>query len=184
MYNDWQLRRSNLNTASRDYLCWSNYMLGNLLLCNSLHFDPRYFRIVSNFHLESIRKVTVILIWPYMGKMIICLHVDNPIYTSSNICYPKVCLNIDNYMYDSFRHQFLLMNSNGSSQCLTMVYKTWCWLGDQMISWPFNSQQIPSMNLVVRNLGWIPLAILPTHSPKSIACLLWPQLPLFLASRI
>jgi len=54
MYNHQQLRTSSLHTASRDYLRWSNYVLGNLLPCSSHHFDQKYFQIVSKFQLESI----------------------------------------------------------------------------------------------------------------------------------
>jgi len=166
MYNAKQLRTSSLIMASRDYLCRSNYMLGNLLPCSSHHFYHKYLHIVSKFQLECIETQQLCEIWPYMGSLIICPCVYNPIHSSANFSCSKVHFNINGRMYGSFGRPFLSMKSTSSSQCLTSVYEVWTGLGARIISLPFDTQRITTVNIVFGNLGRLLLAFLLTSWPK------------------
>jgi hypothetical protein len=69
-----------------------------------------------------------------------------------------------------------------SSLCLTFVYEAWSCMLDVWSLLPFSTWRIATTNVVFRNSGWLHLAFLPAHSPKSIASSLCPHHPFFLAS--
>jgi len=60
MYNKQQLGTSSLNMASRDYIQRFDYMLRDLLPCNSRDFYQYYLPIESKFQLASIWMATVV----------------------------------------------------------------------------------------------------------------------------
>jgi hypothetical protein len=84
-------------------------------------------------------------------------------------------------VYGSLGRPFLLMKLISSTQCLTSVYTALSSFGDQTISFPFDTLQITTRNVVFGNCGMLLLAILLTHSPKSVAGHLLPRLSFFLA---
>jgi len=136
------------------------------------------------FNLKAFERQQLYEIWPYMGSVIICPFVYNPISSSSNSFFWKVHLNLDVTVYGSFGCPFLLMKSISSSQRLTLVYEAWSWFGDRMTSLPFDTRQITTMNVVFGNSGRLLLAFLLARSPKSVAGRLLPRLHFFLACRI
>jgi hypothetical protein len=118
-----------------------------------------------------------------MGSLIICLCLNNRIYSDSNSSCTKMHLNVDVRMYGSVGPQCLSMRSPNFSQCLTSVYKAWSYLGARAISLPFDSQRIITVNVVFGNSGRLHLAVSPARSSKSVATHLWPRLTFSLASR-
>jgi hypothetical protein len=76
------------------------------------------------------------------------------------------------------------MKSISSSQCLRSGYEAWSCILDVWSFLPFNTQWITTMKVVFGDSGRLPLAVLPAHSPKSVAGSTLPPLPFFLASRI
>jgi len=165
--------------------------LAGLIMCSAISFPVAHiistyniFGSCPSFNLKAIERQQLYEIWPYMGSVMICSFVYNPIYSSSNSACSNVHLNFDVRMYGSVGRPFLLMKSISSSQCLTSVYAAWSWLGDRTISLPFDTRQITTMNVVFGNSGRLLLAFLLARSPKSVAGRLLPRLPFFLASRI
>jgi len=142
------------------------------------------FGLCPSFNLKAFQWQQLDEIWPYMGSSIIAPFVYNPIYSLSNWSCSKVHLNSDVRIYGSSGPPVVSMKSISSSQCLTSVYEAWIWFGDRMISLPFDTWQITTMNVVFANSGRLHLAILLKRSPKSVAVRLLPRLPLLLAPRI
>jgi len=142
------------------------------------------FGLCPSFNLKAFESQQLYKIWPYMGSIIICSCVYNPIYSSCNLSCSKGHLNIDVIMYGSFGPPFLSMKSISSSQFLTSVYEAWSCLGARTIAFPFDTQLITTMNVVFGNSGRVLLASLLARLPKSVAGRLFPRLPFFLASRI
>jgi len=163
----------------------------SLITCSAISFTvtllistKNIFEFCPSFNLKAFEKQQVYEIRPYMGSIIICPVVYNPIYSSSISSYSKVHLNIDVIIYGSFGPPFLSMKSISFSQCLTSVYEAWSCLEVRTISLRFNTQLITTMNVVFGNAGRLLLAFLLMRSPESVTGCLLPRLPFFLASRI
>jgi len=142
------------------------------------------FTLCPSFNWKAFERQQLYEIWPYMGSLIICPWLYNPIYSSSISSCSKVHLNIDVEMYVSLGPLCLSMKSPNSSQRLTSVYEVWSCFSARTISLPFDTQWIPTVNVVFGNSGRLLLAFLPARSPKSVAVRLLPRLPFFLASWI
>jgi len=99
----------------------------------------------------------------------ICLCVYHFMYSSSHVFHSKVHFNIDARKDGSFRPRLLSIKSTSSSQCFTSAYHTWSCLVDRTISLPFVTQQITTKNIVFDISCRLPLACMPTHSPKYIS---------------
>jgi len=128
-----------LPQLSGDYNLWYNYVLHNFVPCCSLHFDQRYFWILSKFQHDRIWKTIVVGSLATTGVHYLCPFVYNRISLSSNLSCFKVLSNINVSKYRSFGPLFLLMKSLSSSQCLTSVYETWSRLGARIIYLPFDT---------------------------------------------
>ena len=137
------------------------------------------FGLCPSFNLKAFERQQLYQIWPYMGSIIICPFIYNPIYSSFNSFCSKVHLHIDVIMYSSFGPPFLLMKSISSFLSLTSVYEAWSCLGARTISLPFNTQRITTMNVVFGNSGRLLLTFLLARWPKSVAGHLLPCLPFF-----
>jgi len=175
---------SSLNTAS-------GITFVGLITCSAVSFPvalsistTNMFTLCPSFNLTAFERQQLYKIWPYVGSLIICLCLYIPIYSSSNSSCSKMNLNIDLRMYGSFGPPFWSMKSPNSSQCLTSVYEAWSCLGARTISFPFDTQQIITVNVVFGTSGRLLLTCVPTRSPKSVAGRLLRCLPFFLASRI
>jgi len=142
------------------------------------------FGFCPSFNLKPCERQQSNKIWPYMGPIIICLFVYNPIYSPSNAFCSKGHLNIHVIMYGSFRPSSLLMITISSSHCLKSVYEAWSCLGARTKSLPFNTQWITSMNVVFGKSGRLLSASLLVHSPKSDTGWFLPSLYFFLPSQI
>jgi len=160
-------------------------------MCSAISFSVALLVLTKNifglcwcFNLQAFERQQLYEIWPYIGFIIICPFVYNPIYSSSNWSYSKVHLNIYARMYGSFGPSFLLMKSISSSQCLTSIYKVWSCLGAGTISSPFNTQRITTMKVVFGYSGRVLSTVSLAHSPKSVAGHSFPCLCFFLTSRI
>jgi len=160
-----------------------------LITCSAISFPvspiistTNIFTLCPSFNLKAFERQQLYEIWSYMGSLIIspCLYI--PIFFSSNSFCSRMHLNIDVSMNGSFGPQFLSMKSTNSSQCVTSVYEAWSCLGVRTISLPVDTQWILTVNVVFRNSGRLLLTFVPTGSPKSVAGLLLPRLPLCLAS--
>jgi len=92
------------------------------------------FTLCTSFNLKAFERQQLYKIWQYMGLLIICPCVCNPIYSCSNLCCSKVLLNIAMRMSSSFGRPFLLMKSTNASRCLPSVYWAWRCLGARMKS--------------------------------------------------
>jgi len=149
-----------------------------------LNLAKNIFRLCLSFNLKAFKRQQLYDIWPYMRSIIICPCVYNPIYYSFNSSCSKVYCNIDVRMYGTFGAPFLWMKSISSSQWLTLVYEAWSCSGDRMISFPFDSQRITTMNVVYCNSGRLLLSSLPTCSPKSVTGRSLPCFPHVLTSQI
>jgi len=161
------------------------------IMCSAVSFPVAriistkfFFESCPSFNLKAFERQQLYEIWPYVGSSIICSFVYYPIYSSSKLACSNVHLNFDVRMYGTVGRPFLLMKSISSSLCLTSVYAAWSWFGDRTISMPFDTRQITTMNVLFGNSGRLILAVLLTHSPKSVAGRLLPRFPFFLASRI
>jgi len=86
-------------------------------------------------------------------------------------------------LYGSFGLQFCPMKSISSSLSLTSVYEPWSYMLDVWSLSPFGTRRLTTMKVVFGNSGRLPLALLPTCSPTSVAGRLLPRLAFFLASR-
>ena len=162
-----------------------------LIMCSAISFyvallilTKNIFQWCPSFNLKAFERQQLYEIWPFTGSIIICLCVYNPIYSSSNLSYSKVHLNIDVIMYGSFGPPFLSMKSISSAQCLASVYEAWSCLGARTIFLPFDTQRITTMNIEFSKSGRLLLAMLLGRSPKSVAGRVLPRLPFFLASWI
>jgi len=162
-----------------------------VIMCSAISFPVARFILTKNiaglcpaFNLRAFEGQQLYEIWPYMGSVIICMFVFNPIYCSSDSASSNVHLKVYVRLYGSVRCLSFLMKSVSSSQCLRLVYAAWSWSGDRTISLPFHSRQITTMNVVFGNSGRLLLTFLLTRSLKSVASRLFPPLPFFLASRI
>jgi len=179
-----QLVTSSVDTAS------AITFLG-LITCSAISFPvalitstKNIFTLCPSFNLKVFEMQQLYEIWPYMGSLISCLCLYNPIYSSSNSTCCEVHLNLDVRMYGSFRPRFLSMESTNSSQCHRSVYEAWCCLGARNIFLPFNAQWIITVNVEFGNSGRLLLGFLPARCPKFVAGRLFPPLPVFLASQI
>jgi len=142
------------------------------------------FRSCPSFNLRALDRQQLYQIWPYMGSVIICSFVYNPIYFSSNSACCNVHLNFDVSMYGYVRRAFVLMKSISSSQWLTSVYAAWSWFRDRMILLQFDTQHITTMIILFGNSGRLLLAVLLARSPKSVASHMLSRLRFFLAAQI
>jgi hypothetical protein len=136
------------------------------------------------FNLKAFQRQQLYELWSYVGSIIICPFVYNPIYSSSNWSFSKVHLNLNVTVYGSFMRPFMLMKSISYSWCLTLGYVAWSWFVDSTISWPFDTWQITTMNVLFGLSGRLLLAMLLARSPKSVSGPLLPLVGFFLASQI
>jgi hypothetical protein len=102
----------------------------------------------------------------------------HPILPSSScICIIAVRL------YGSSGLQFCSTKSISSAQCVRSVYKAWSCMLDVWSLLPFGSRRNTTMKVVFCITGRLPVAVLPAHSPKSVASCFLPHVPFFIASR-
>jgi len=108
----------------------------SLIPCSAITFPvalaistKNTFRLCPIFNMEAFERQQLYKIWPYMGSIITCPFVNNPIYSSSNSFCSKVHLKINVVMNAFFGPPFFSMKSISSSQCLISVYEAWFWLG-------------------------------------------------------
>ena len=173
-------------------LAWITFV--SLITCLGITFPvaliistKNIFTLCPSFNLKVFESQQLYEIWQYMGSLIICPCVYNPIYSSSYSSYSSystVHLNIDVNMYGSFGPPCLSMKSTNSSHCVISVYEAWSCLGAETTSLPFDTQQIITVNVLFGNSVRVLVAFSPTCSPKSVAGCLWPGLPFILASQM
>jgi len=181
-----------ISSCSRLALTWvARSTFVGLITCSATSFPvaliistTNIFTLCPSFNLKAFERQQLYKMWPYMGSSIICPSLNIPIYASSNSSCSKLHLNIDVRMYGSFRPLFLLMKSTNSSQRLTSGYEACSCLGTRTKSLPFNTQWMITMNVIFGNSGRLLFALLPTHSPKSVAGRLLHGLPFILTSQI
>jgi len=142
------------------------------------------FELCSSFNIIASEWQQLYKIFSDMGAIIPVPFAYNSIHISCKVSSPILYMNIHVWKYGSFRPLFLLIISISSSQCLTTIYEAMCHLGDWIILQHVDSQPIATINVFIRNSGWLGYVILPTHSPKSIAGLLLTCLPCFLNFQI
>jgi len=142
------------------------------------------FRLCVSFDLKEFQWQQLYQIWPYMGLIIASLCVLNPIHSSSNVSYSKMYLNLDVVIHWAFSPPDLFPNIISSSMWLTLVFEASTSLGATTLLLTFNTQWITIMNIGFANLERVLPTDLLTCSPKSLATVYWPLLPLFLPSQI
>jgi len=149
--------------------------LAGLIVCLAIFFPvapiisiTNIFTLCLRFNWKVFERQQLYKIWQYMGLLIICPHVYDPIYSSSNSACSKVHWNIDDSMYTSFGLGILSMKSTCSSQRPISIYEAWSCLEVRTKSLPFDTQQITTMNVVFGNSWRSLLAFLPMRSTKSV----------------
>jgi len=157
-------------------ICLVGITFAGLITCSAISFPvaliistTNIFTLCPSFNLHTFERQQLYSIWPWMGSLIICPWVYNPIYSLSNLSGSKVNLNIDARMNGSFGPQFVSMKTTCSSQCLTSVYETWSHLWDRTKTLQFNTQRITTMHCVFGNALTLLLAFLPSGSPKYVS---------------
>jgi len=173
-------------------LTWqAGITFAGLISCSAISCRvPRFistrniFALYPQFNLKAFERQQLYEIWPYMGSVIICLFVCNPILSLSNSSSFKVYLNYDVTMYGYFGCPCLSMKSISSSQCLISVYNVWSWFVHRIISSQLDTQRITTLNIVFRKSVRWPRAYSPTCSLKSITRRMLPCLSIFLGSWI
>jgi len=127
------------------------------------------FRLCPSFTMKAFERPQLYKICAYMGSLIICQWVYNHIYSSLNSSCSKVHLNTNVRKHGSFQPPFLMMKSISSSHFLTLVDKTWSGSKDRIISLPFYTHRITSLDVVFWNFGRQLLAVLPARLPELVA---------------
>jgi len=163
----------------------------SLIICLAITFRVALFISTKNifgfcpsFNLKAFQRQQLYEICPYMGSFIIVQCVYTPTHSAFDLSCSKVRLNIYDPMYSSFRPPFLSMKSIISSLYHDSVYAAWSCLGDIIISLLFDTQWITTSNIVFGNCGGLPVTLLHTGPPKSLAGYLMPHLPCNLAYQI
>jgi len=124
-------------------------------------------KLYHSFNLKEFGTEQLNEICPCMGSFLACAGVNNLIQSSSDVSCSKMHINMDLTIFRTFEHLLLSMKSICSSQCLTSGYKAWNWLGGIILSFPFVTQQITTMHIVIGILGRLLLGCVTAHSPTS-----------------
>jgi len=155
--------------------------IAGLIMCSALSSAiviiisvKKIFRLCSSFNFNLFKRQQWYKICPYMGSFIIWTSEYSTWYSLPDLSCTKSHSIINVWMYGAFGLLLFLMKSISFAQHCTSMYLAGRYLGDRMLSLPFNVQRIAGMNVRLGYTGRLHHAILPLCAPKSITGLLLP----------